>query len=87
MDNMVKKVEEFCEKSDKLMLDVMGMAFGMEDVTPTDIMSGITEITPEQFAMFQKVMELYVLAKEITIGQYQMMEDMNKKLDKLLETK
>lgn len=87
MDNMVKKVNEFCEKSDKLMVDVMKMILGMEDVTLEDVMSGVTLITPEQFMMFQKCLELYMLAKEITIGQYEMMDDMNKKLDKLLELK
>lgn len=83
--DMMKKVNEFCEKSDKLMVDAMKMTLGMEDVTLEDVMSGVTLITPEQLKLMQDCMALYMLAKEITIGQYQMMEDMNKKLDKLIE--
>lgn len=85
MNDMIKKVNDFCEQSDELIVEAMKMAFGMEEVTLEDIMSGVVNITPEQFQMFQKLMKYYMLTKEIVKDQTRMLVDMNDKLDKVLE--
>lgn len=85
MNDMIKKVNDFCEQSDELIVEAMKMAFGMEEVTLEDIVSGVVDITPEQFQMFQKLMKYYMLTKEIAKDQTRMLVDMNDKLDKVLE--
>lgn len=84
MNDMIKKVNDFCNQSDELIVETVKMAFGMEEVTLEDIMSGVVDITPEQFQMFQKLMKYYLLTKEIAKDQTRMLVDMNDKLDKVL---
>lgn len=47
--------------------------------------SALMELDGAEFEMMKKCMNLYELSKEVALEQAKQMDDMNKKLDKILE--
>lgn len=82
MNEMMTKVNEFCKEADELMNETISMVMDEEGVGALDVLANIS---PEQAKLMQRMIKMYTLAKELTVCQCQMMTDMDKKLDYLVD--